>query len=764
MKNNITWNVFKKVFSNNPALIWTPKNFVNLIQEEYFLKYKKENILSNDIDEENSDEALIDFEIFETLNNNSIHEINLEINDVSESYIKVAKDSYDRYLLDATRWYINKYGFNSNEIEYISSKSNWETRHIQTMNAFDKPNINLVVNGNLLWNQKEINYNAPFFIFDKKNSKLVLLSYTTRIKYEFFSKFFYYFNIFKKNNLIIKDMSVVLINPYTKILNKTKKNYIDFYEGFSSVYTKTISKSTSKKANENQILIDQCIKKTGDILLLKKHGYDKKSEYNFYNSIKRNQIPCFSISSDFEKCQTEMFDGDIFNLKWFLKIPKKTHNKEYYDFDYYIKIIEKSFTEFYENTNFGAIKYFASFDEESIIQEINNWLESNRFIYKVKSDNYYINESSSLNKEEKNELLKLFIGQNFEELSMSYFSNNEKNNLVSMENKMLIYKEIDNFFHIDALNILIKLHKKNARICWYDYEGFSDLYPPMNRIAPYNQLVNQVSVIITKNGIEESVENLVIDTKNISCKDLVKIIQTIYNNKPDYFVVYNKNYENTRNKEISKLVSYEFFNNKEFQTWFLTQYNNISDFTSIITYINNNTIDLADCFSHKKNLNIDIKNFISFYEKENLIKIKPNSLDFYNKNITYNKSLIHINFLKYFYSIKKIEKYITHMNFDLKTKITPYNELVIQKGTMAMEAAILRYLGATNDAVWNNNIVPELKKYCENDVRAMIMVYEFIMYLFRTKFKNINEYEYKLIEVENKKYTFIDDELFLETT
>ncbi|MCU9938194.1 hypothetical protein NWQ34_00455 [Mycoplasmopsis felis] len=85
-------------------------------------------------------------------------------------------------------------------------------------------------------------------------------------------------------------------------------------------------------------------------------------------------------------------------------------------------------------------------------------------------------------------------------------------------------------------------------------------------------------------------------------------------------------------------------------------------------------------------MNIDIKNFISFYEKENLIKIKPNSLDFYNKNITYNKSLIHINFLKYFYSIKKIEKYITHMNFDLKTKITPYNELVIQKGTMAMEA------------------------------------------------------------------------------
>ncbi|UWV83219.1 hypothetical protein [Mycoplasmopsis cynos] len=44
-----------------------------------------------------------------------------------------------------------------------------------------------------------------------------------------------------------------------------------------------------------------------------------------------------------------------------------------------------------------------------------------------------------------------------------------------------------------------------------------------------------------------------------------------------------------------------------------------------------------------------------------------------------------------------------------------------------MQEAISRYLGATNKAVWENTICPELKKYCENDVRAMIMVYDLIM-------------------------------------
>ncbi|MBN4083548.1 hypothetical protein JXZ92_01775 [Mycoplasma sp. CSL10137] len=50
------------------------------------------------------------------------------------------------------------------------------------------------------------------------------------------------------------------------------------------------------------------------------------------------------------------------------------------------------------------------------------------------------------------------------------------------------------------------------------------------------------------------------------------------------------------------------------------------------------------------------------------------------------------------------------MNFDLKSKITPYSEFVIQKGTMAMEAAILRHVNAISDNVWEQELVPELKK------------------------------------------------------
>ncbi|TQC54248.1 DUF2779 domain-containing protein, partial [Mycoplasmopsis cynos] len=85
--------------------------------------------------------------------------------------------------------------------------------------------------------------------------------------------------------------------------------------------------------------------------------------------------------------------------------------------------------------------------------------------------------------------------------------------------------------------------------------------------------------------------------------------------------------------------------------------------------------------------------------------------------------------LKFFSSIKKVEKFITENKLKLRNLITPYSELKIQKGQMAMQEAISRYLGATNKAVWENTICPELKKYCENDVRAMIMVYDLIMHV-----------------------------------
>jgi hypothetical protein len=50
--------------------------------------------------------------------------------------------------------------------------------------------------------------------------------------------------------------------------------------------------------------------------------------------------------------------------------------------------------------------------------------------------------------------------------------------------------------------------------------------------------------------------------------------------------------------------------------------------------------------------------------------------------------------------------------------------LVVQNGLMAMSKAVDRYLGGIGNIEWEN-VSKELKRYCENDVKAMIMVYHF---------------------------------------
>ena len=42
-----------------------------------------------------------------------------------------------------------------------------------------------------------------------------------------------------------------------------------------------------------------------------------------------------------------------------------------------------------------------------------------------------------------------------------------------------------------------------------------------------------------------------------------------------------------------------------------------------------------------------------------------------------------------------------------------------------MRTAIERFIGVIGDEKWKN-ILDDLKEYCENDVRAMIMVYDYV--------------------------------------
>lgn len=233
-----------------------------------------------------------------------------------------------------------------------------------------------------------------------------------------------------------------------------------------------------------------------------------------------------------------------------------------------------------------------------------------------------------------------------------------------------------------------KYLKAASNIVWYDFEGYSLPYAPIDHVKPYNQIVFQVSVIQTLDNNEIFKENLVLDPLKLSSDDFIKISRAIYKEGAEYYVVYNKTYELSRLKEMLAILNLEGHADAE-------------EFHKHFEEISNKTIDLCDLF------------VINSKDKMPGVMLPDQ---------------------KARYSIKNVEKHITANKIKLPRPITPYKELVIQNGTAAMKAAIDRALEITGDLEWKT-IVEGLKKYCENDVRAMIMVYDYVDYLLE---KNAN--------------------------
>jgi hypothetical protein len=61
-----------------------------------------------------------------------------------------------------------------------------------------------------------------------------------------------------------------------------------------------------------------------------------------------------------------------------------------------------------------------------------------------------------------------------------------------------------------------------------------------------------------------------------------------------------------------------------------------------------------------------------------------------------------------------------------------YKKLNIHNGSEAQNFSSQRFFGRINDEQWLRT-VSDLKKYCENDVRAMVAVEYFIKHLLKTK-------------------------------
>ncbi|AAT27793.1 DUF2779 domain-containing protein [[Mycoplasma] mobile] len=267
-------------------------------------------------------------------------------------------------------------------------------------------------------------------------------------------------------------------------------------------------------------------------------------------------------------------------------------------------------------------------------------------------------------------------------------SNNPKESKIRRD----IEENRDEIRFAEIENVIKSLKEKNARIIWYDFESYSLPYSAIDNYLPYKQIPFQLSIIETLNDKIISKNNLVYDPLNYTNENFIEIINTIYSKKADSYVVYNKSYENTRLKEMCenlKTTKNKLFGNVE----------KLNDLNKRIEYIISKTVDLAELFIPKV-----------------------------------DQTPIFLSELKGFYSIKKIEKYITKNQIKLKNNIVPYSTLEVKDGLMAMKLGIKRSLNIIGNEEWKKE-KENLKKYCENDVRAMLMVYDFAIYMQNNSFK-----------------------------
>ncbi|WP_025755594.1 UU173 family protein [Mycoplasmopsis cricetuli] len=782
MEKEIKWNLFKRVFWNNPALFWVGEDIIkNIHEKEYFKKWNLDsniqNILNNlhDEDEDNLNE-IPDFDF--GINTNDLN--NLKVKNIDQielisfqNFLKL-KD----YALD---FYANKYSIKKEEIKIIPLNKNNKQKNAETLIHLNDSKVKLIVNPIFLHqetkNNLTLNFIADGFLFDKNSNKLVLIAQSAKSSLNLFFKFYYLINIVKKQYKI-NDASVIIIDPITNFLDLTYKKKVNFFEASSANVTKNFSVSKGKKDTIKSRFYKEILKRTGDGILFFDTGHYNKNLFSFFNVAKYRYLKFPKIViKNFENLPDDLINYNNYknNDQLFFSFNNSNNIIEYYfqEFSWYIEYIFKAWKSFQNCFNYNAISYyFDSAISETTEDKINNFLTleinyPDKNITQIDFPLFLFDDT-----ELKITLRNYLFGPESSDASGYFFKflklsdNNLKNDINKKRDLKIIHDKVNNlitnsvnFFNWEIINIIKNLHLKNKRIIWYDYEGFSDLFPILDNAKSYQQIPFQVSIIETINGKITNKINYVLDTNNFSAKNLIQLIEIIYSNKSDYFVVYNKSYENARNTEIAKLITYYLDSKKDikFNNWFFQKYNSIQEFTTMILHINNNTIDLYDCFKSR--------NWDAYSNEKFAFEIINGKINITNASTTFadnfsSKPLIYLKDLKFFSSIKKVEKFITKHQLKLKALITPYSELIIQQGTMAMKEAILRYHGLTGDNSWV--IIEEnLKKYCENDVMAMIMVYELIMELLIAKFPEINNYLYQF-EQEFSSYKLINDKIEIQ--
>ncbi|UUD36919.1 Domain of uncharacterised function(DUF2779) [Mycoplasmopsis californica] len=254
----------------------------------------------------------------------------------------------------------------------------------------------------------------------------------------------------------------------------------------------------------------------------------------------------------------------------------------------------------------------------------------------------------------------------------------------------------------------------NKKVVWYDYESISLPYAIVENSRPYQQIVFQVSIIKSKNNKIYESKDIVYDPKTINVMDFVDNFYQLYEENADQYVVYNKGFENTRNDEMIVMIE-QAMDDPEFAKKVSDKYNlTIVDLKNMVQSIKEKTYDLADIFDFR----------ITNPKTTGATEITDR-----------NVPLLYIPYLRFYYSIKKVEKFVSNNpEIKLEHKIKKYENLDIKNGMYAQEAGIKRYLGDHKDNVWKE-VAEKLKEYCHNDVMAMLMAFDLVKYC-QNKYKS----------------------------
>lgn len=234
---------------------------------------------------------------------------------------------------------------------------------------------------------------------------------------------------------------------------------------------------------------------------------------------------------------------------------------------------------------------------------------------------------------------------------------------------------VDSEINKENYDALIKCLKPKQ--VYFDFETINPAIRVVNNSLPFMQIVTQCSILVNHNdGMKQQCNNLMGDPAKLSINFFKEIIDNLYQGDEYSYVVYNQTFERSRLKEMIDFI-------------------NDSQYTTKIQVIIDNLFDLADFFKISK-----------------------------------DKTTVFFKELGGFYSIKKVlplvQKYAP--NIFMSTNCVDYKTLEIYNGLVCQTKSLARFYGHVNDTEWQE-IEMNSKIYCENDVRAMVAVLEWVKQL-----------------------------------